>query len=92
MNKESVAALKREIKWQSEQFNHLKRWLSYLMIATTLALSFALLGSSLAGFVKPVFLTIFALLAACTFLVGLALKRGRDNLNALLQMLDHCSS
>lgn len=87
MEQLSKQQLKNQIVMQTALHNNLKKWLSRAMIASTLFLSLALFFKTSA----IVFWIALVLMSASVFamlIIGLSLKRGKENLDKLFCLLD----
>lgn len=87
MEQLSKKQLKDQIVLQSRLHNQLKKWLNGAMILSTLSLSAALfLKSQPVIFWIALVLMILSIIAM--LVIGLGVKRGKDNLNKLFILLD----
>ncbi len=77
-----------EVKYQIRMLNNLKKWMRYLISISSICLALAIWGENLAPFVQVagIVLTVISIVA-CGF-VGLALKKGSDNVNKILTYMD----
>lgn len=87
MEQLSKKQLKDQIVLQSRLHNHLKKWLNTAMILSTLSLSLALFLKN-----QPVIfwiaLAVMTLSIIAMLVIGLGIKRGKDNLKKLFVLLD----
>lgn len=83
----SKGELKEQIVLQHKLFQNLKRWLNMALLISSLLFSITL-------FIKQndilfwIVVVLFTLSIMVTLVIGLALKRGQDNLNKLIKLLD----
>lgn len=87
MRKLTNNEIKQEIVIQNKLFSSLKKWLTNAMILSTLLLS-VILMLPLNQFFTTILLILFTLSILASLLIGFALKRGHDNLQKLLTLLD----
>ncbi|MEG0593507.1 MAG: hypothetical protein RR512_09320 [Coprobacillus sp.] len=77
-----------EIKYQTQMLNNLKRWLKNFIIFSSISLVLIVLGPSVSSMLKPIgFVCIFISIVGC-LLVGLALKKGKDNVNKIIDYIE----
>lgn len=77
-----------EVKYQMQMLNNLKRWLRNFIIFSSISLVLIVLGPSLSNMLKPIgFVCIFISIIGC-LLVGLALKKGKDNVNKIIDCME----
>ena len=79
--------VKQQILLQTHLFQNLKRWLNLALFISSLLFSVTVFGkqNAILFWIAVIALT---LSIAITLVIGLALKRGQDNLKKLIQLLD----
>lgn len=87
MSNLSKDEVKRQIVIQHHLFQNLKRWLNLALLISSLLFSVTLFGKQNAILFWTAVIAL-ALSIVATLVIGLALKRGQDNLNKLIQLLD----
>ncbi|MGM9961039.1 MAG: hypothetical protein ACI32F_06995 [Allobaculum sp.] len=79
--------IKNQFALQTTLYNRLKKWLQVAMVLSSFFISIAVFLKQ-----EPVIFWPACILLACTMIamviIGLALKRGKDNLDKLLILLD----
>lgn len=79
--------LKEQIVLQHKLFQNLKRWLNIALLISSLLFSMTLFvrQNDVFFWITVILLTLSIM---ATLIIGLALKRGHDNLNKLVQLLE----
>ncbi len=79
--------VKTQLVIQSRLFGRLKKWLTHAMCLTSLFLSAAVFGKQISVIFWTALILMIVSVIAC-LIIGLALKRGQDNLRKLSVLLD----
>ncbi len=87
MSNLSKNEVKQQIILQNHLFQNLKRWLNLALLISSLLFSILIFGKQNSLLFWSVLGTLILSMGA-TFIIGLALKRGHDNLKKLIQLLD----
>ncbi len=90
MERLTAQQLKAEFVLQNKLYNNLKKWLSAAMILSTLSLS-AVLYLKNQPLIFWTALIVMALAIAAMLIIGLALKRGKNNLDKLILLMDQAA-
>ncbi len=83
----SPQQIRQQFVTQTTLYNRLKKWLANTMILSSFFISLALFFRSVPWVVWPAWI-LFACSVAAVLTIGLALKRGKDNLDKLLLLLN----
>lgn len=84
----TYAELKQEAISQSKLFDSLKNWLKIALNITTFSLVLTLFGNNLHPAVSVIGWITLTISILAALIIGYALRRGRDNLNTIFQLLD----
>lgn len=89
MNQEmSRSMLKQQAVTQSRLFGNLKNWLKVALNISSISLVLALFGSNIHPAVQIIGTICLILSVLSAYLIGYALKKGRDNLNNIFKLLE----
>lgn len=84
----SRSMLKEQAVTQSRLFGNLKGWLKVALNISTLSLVLAIFGGNIHPAVQIVGTVCLILSVIAAYLIGYALKKGRDNLNKIFTLLE----
>ncbi|WP_317301172.1 hypothetical protein [Allobaculum stercoricanis] len=84
----SRSILKQQAVTQSKLFGNLKGWLKVALNISSLSLVLALFGSNIHPAIQIIGTVCLVLSAISAYLIGYALKKGRDNLNKIFTLLE----
>lgn len=87
MNNLNSKQIRQQFVLQTELYNRLKKWLRNTMVLSSFLISIALFLPSIPLVFWPSCIAL-ALAFLAMIVIGLALKRGKDNLDKLLILLD----
>lgn len=85
MDKQIKAAYVKEVKFQMKMLQNLKRWLSYALILSSIALTLILFGDYLNQAIKTIGCVLMFLSLGAGLLLGWTIKKGSRNLSLLLE-------
>lgn len=73
-----------EVQYQTKMLNHLKKWLTSLIIFSSISFVLVLFGSSIHPFVQILGVILMVISVLACVLVGLGYKNGCQNVNKII--------